>query len=170
MLPAYEYGDEVRVTRNVRNDGTYPGKEIGDLLLKRGAVGVVYDVGTYLQDQLIYRVHFVEAGCIVGCREEELIRASDEWIPNIFEFRDEVVAKTTLSSKGQIIAEKGQKGEIAKVVREPGRMYYHVRFGDREFQLPESMLDAYEGESSAANQEQSAFKRARAAQGGDYDG
>ena len=144
MLPAYQYGDEVRVIRNVRNDGTYPGKEIGDMLLKRGSVGVVYDVGTYLQDQLIYRVHFFEAGCIVGCREEELIRADEEWIPNQFEFRDAVLAKTTLSSGGTIVAEKGQQGEVVKVVREPGRLYYHVRFAGREFQLPETMLEICE--------------------------
>ena len=104
------------------------------MLLKRGSVGVVYDVGTYLQDQLIYRVHFFEAGCIVGCREEELIRADEEWIPNQFEFRDAVLAKTTLSSGGTIVAEKGQQGEVVKVVREPGRLY-HVRFAGREFQL-----------------------------------
>lgn len=162
MLPAYQYGDEVRITRNVRNDGTYPGKEIGDLLLKRGAVGVVYDVGTYLQDQLIYRVHFIEEGRIIGCREEELIRASEDWIYNQFEFRETVVAVTTLSSGGTVIAEKGQKGEVVKIVREPGRLYYHVRFDGREFQLPEALLEA--GEAMTNAEAESAFKRARAAQ------
>lgn len=58
-LPLYEYGQAVRLIRNVRNDGTYPGKDTGALLMRRGAVGCVYDVGTYLQDQLIYRVHFL---------------------------------------------------------------------------------------------------------------
>lgn len=169
MLPAYQYGDEVRVIRNVRNDGTYPGKEIGDLLLKRGSVGVVYDVGTYLQDQLIYRVHFFEAGCIVGCREEELIGADEEWIPNQFEFRDAVLAKTTLSSGGTIVAEKGQQGEVVKVVREPGRLYYHVRFAGREFQLPEAMLEACENPINTP-QETNPLRKARAAQGDDYDG
>ncbi len=144
MLPAFEYGTEVRIIRNVRNDGTYPGKEVGELLVRRGSTGCVYDVGTYLQDQLIYRVHFMEVGRTVGCREEELILASDEWIPNSFEFREKVIAKTTLSCGGNIIAKAGQVGEIAKVVREPGRMFYHVRFGERIFELPESMLDAGE--------------------------
>ena len=83
MKPRYEYGDEVRLIRNVRNDGTYPGKEVGELLIRRGATGVVYDVGTYLQDQLIYRVHFMDAGSTVGCREEELIPQSDPWIHRI---------------------------------------------------------------------------------------
>jgi nitrogen fixation protein NifZ len=144
MLPAFEYGTEVRIIRNVRNDGTYPGKEVGDLLIRRGAIGCVYDVGTYLQDQLVYRVHFMESGRTVGCREEELILASDEWIPNSFEFREKVTTKSSLSSGGTIIATQGQVGEIAKVVREPGRMFYHVRFGERIFQLPESLLEAAE--------------------------
>ena len=50
MRPRFEYGDEVRVTRNVRNDGTYPGLETGQLLIRRGSTGHVRDVGTFLQD------------------------------------------------------------------------------------------------------------------------
>ena len=33
MLPRWDYGDAVRVTRNVRNDGTFPGVPTGDLLV-----------------------------------------------------------------------------------------------------------------------------------------
>ena len=102
-LPLYEYGQAVRLIRNVRNDGTYPGKDTGALLMRRGAVGCVYDVGTYLQDQLIYRVHFLDQGCTVGCREEELIPASDPWIPNLFEFRDQVVATRSLAVRGEVV-------------------------------------------------------------------
>ncbi|TNE76748.1 MAG: nitrogen fixation protein NifZ [Gammaproteobacteria bacterium] len=144
MRPVYEYGDEVRLIRNVRNDGTYPGSEVGELLMRRGSVGCVYDVGTYLQDQLIYRVHFLEEGKTVGCREEELIPASDEWIHNRFEFRDKVVATKALSCAGSIIVDVGDVGEIARVVRAPGVMYYHARFGERTFQVPEDALCAPE--------------------------
>jgi len=147
MKPAYEYGEEVRLIRNVRNDGTYPGMEVGELLIKRGSIGCVYDVGTYLQDQLIYRVHFLDQGRTVGCRQEELIKATDEWIPNRFEFRDRVRTRIALSSEGKIIAEKGKEGEIQKVMREPGRMYYLVRFGDDVYQIPEKALA---GESDAS--------------------
>ncbi len=31
----YDYGDEVRVVRNVRNDGTYPGLDVGAPLVRR---------------------------------------------------------------------------------------------------------------------------------------
>ena len=59
--PRFEYGDEVRVTRNVRNDGTFPGAEVGELLIRRGSTGFVRDVGTFLQDQIVYSVLFIEA-------------------------------------------------------------------------------------------------------------
>lgn len=150
MRPRYEYGEEVRLTRNVRNDGTYPGMEVGVLLIKRGAVGCVYDVGTYLQDQLIYRVHFMEEGRTVGCREEELIPADAEWIQNAFEFRDKVVSNMELSIAGEVVVEEGQTGEVQKVIREPGLIAYHVRFGERQFQVPEQILSAFEEKSSEA--------------------
>ena len=60
MKPRYEYGDLVRVVRTVRNDGTFPGMETGDILAKAGSLGYVRNVGTFLQDQIIYAVHFTE--------------------------------------------------------------------------------------------------------------
>jgi nitrogen fixation protein NifZ len=141
MKPRYEYGDEVRLTRNVRNDGTYPGLEIGDFLVKRGSVGYVQDVGTYLQDQIIYKVHFIEADKLVGCREEELISGDDPWNPSEFEFRDKVICTKSLSVNGEVIVENGAKGEVLKVLRDlPGGVQYHVRFPGRTLQVPESVL------------------------------
>ena len=54
MNARWEYGEAVRLTRNVRNDGTYPGLEPGDPLVRRGSIGYVVDVGTFLQDQMIH--------------------------------------------------------------------------------------------------------------------
>jgi len=144
MQPRFEYGAEVRLVRNVRNDGTYPGMEVGALLIKRGALGCVYDVGTYLQDQLIYRVHFIGEGRTVGCREEELIPAQDEWIQNCFEFRDKVRSAMSLAIGGEVVVAAGQEGEIQKVLRDPGRISYHVRFGERTLLVPEQSLLAAE--------------------------
>ena len=79
MLPKFEYGSAVRVTRNVRNDGTFPGFPTGALLVRRGSVGFVRDVGTFLQDQIVYTVHFLEDDRIVGCREEELLSWDEPW-------------------------------------------------------------------------------------------
>lgn len=150
MLPQFEYGDEVRLIRNVRNDGTYPGMDTGTLLIRRGAVGCVYDVGTYLQDQLIYRVHFLEAGRTVGCREEELIPASAPWVPNLFEFRDTVRTTRTLTVRGKVLVELGQEGSIMKVLRDlPDGIQYHVHFGDGlVLQVPEQTLVVAETETA----------------------
>lgn len=142
MRPAYEYGQEVRLIRNVRNDGTYPGMATGALLVRRGSVGCVYDVGTYLQDQLIYRVHFLDAGRTIGCRQEELISATDHWVPSQFEYRDNVAARIPLSIGGKIAFPAGQEGSVVKVLRDaPGGVQYHVHFGKgRVLQVPEAAL------------------------------
>ncbi|MFB8830598.1 nitrogen fixation protein NifZ [Azotobacter sp. CWF10] len=151
MLPQFEYGDEVRLIRNVRNDGTYPGMDTGALLIRRGAVGCVYDVGTYLQDQLIYRVHFLNEGRTVGCREEELILASAPWIPNLFEFRDNVIATRSFAVRGQVLVKRGQLGSIMKVLRDESELgiQYHVHFGDGlVLQVPEQSLVMAETEAA----------------------
>lgn len=142
MLPKYEYGDAVRVIRNVRNDGTFPGEPTGRLLIRRGSVGYVRDVGTFLQDQLVYSVDFFEQGIMVGCREPELQLADDPWIPTRFEFRDKVTPKVPLGINGEIIAAAGDPGEIEQVLREhPSGPAYHVRFSGRTLLVPETALD-----------------------------
>lgn len=142
MKPRFDYGDEVRVTRNVRNDGTYPGLDTGQLLIRRGSIGHVRDVGTFLQDQIIYTVHFVDQDRVIGCREEELIAAGDHWVDSRFEYRDRVVARLALGINGEVIVEAGASGEIEKVLRDaPGGVAYEVRFPGRSLQVPEGALD-----------------------------
>jgi nitrogen fixation protein NifZ len=143
VKPRYDYGDSVRLTRNVRNDGTYPGMEIGDFLVRRGSIGFVQNVGTFLQDQIIYSVHFLDANKIVGCRQEELIPADEAWNPSLFEFRDKVVCNKSLAINGEVLVEKEAQGEVLKVLRDvPGEVHYHVRFPGRTLQVPESVLEA----------------------------
>ena len=101
MRPRFEYGAAVRVVRNLRNDGTYPGEPTGTLLVRRGSVGYVRDVGTFLQDQLIYSVDFFDQQRMVGCREQELQPADDPWIPTRFEFRDKVTPTVNLAIRGR---------------------------------------------------------------------
>lgn len=141
MKPDFEYGAEVRLTRNVRNDGTYPGEEVGKLLVRRGSIGVVYDVGTYLQDQIIYRIHFLSEGKTVGCRQEELIPADAPWIPNKFEFREKVVALVPFSAGGDVVVERGDQGEVEQIIKsDEGAVSYYARFNGRVFQVPEAAL------------------------------
>lgn len=144
MIPRYDYGMDVRLIRNVRNDGTYPGLDTGTLLVRRGEIGSVCDVGTFLQDQLIYKVHFLSVGRIVGCREQELISATDPWIANRFEFRDKVLATKILAIGGQIVADLGAAGEIEKVIKNVDSVFYHTRFDGRTLLVPEASLEAVE--------------------------
>lgn len=78
--PAFAMGDKVRATNPVRNDGTFPGRRIGDLLIGKGETGYVRGIGTFLQRFFIYEVDFVACGMIVGMRakELELIEASEQ--------------------------------------------------------------------------------------------
>lgn len=136
----FEFGEAVRVTRNIRNDGTYPGKEVGELLVRRGSVGAVVEVGSFLQDQIIFTVHFLELGRMVGCRLEELIGADEPWQPSRFEFRDKVACTRNLAVQGEILIAQGSAGEVVKVLRDTEPVQYHVLFRDRVFQVPEPAL------------------------------
>ncbi|MBU1362745.1 MAG: nitrogen fixation protein NifZ [Gammaproteobacteria bacterium] len=147
MNAKWEYGEAVRLTRNVRNDGTYPGLDPGDFLVRRGSIGYVVDVGTFLQDQIIYSVNFLEEGKIVGCREEELIGGDDEWTPSRYEFREKVRAAKQLSVGGQVLVELGAVGEVIKVIRDATNgVTYHIHFDSlpgRVLQIPEAILEPH---------------------------
>ena len=70
--PDFEYGEKVRSRKGVRNDGTFIGKDIGEILVKKGEVGYVVSIGTFLQQFYIYGVEFVELGYRVGMKGREL--------------------------------------------------------------------------------------------------
>jgi nitrogen fixation protein NifZ len=71
--PAFRPGEKVRATRYVKNDGTYPHREIGDILVQKGDVGYVRDIGIFLQQFYIYAVEFVDRDVVVGMRGQELV-------------------------------------------------------------------------------------------------
>jgi nitrogen fixation protein NifZ len=112
-------------------------------LVRRGSTGHVQNVGTFLQDQIIYSVHFLNEDKIVGCREEELIGEDEPWVPSKYEFRDKVLCNKMLAIDGEVIVEKDAEGEVLKVLRDmPGGVQYHVRFPGRTLQVPEAVLEA----------------------------
>jgi len=76
--PVYDYGDRVRAKRTVRNDGTYAGKEIGEILCKKGDEGYVVSIGTFLQQFYIYGIEFVSTGYRVGMKRKELEPAQSD--------------------------------------------------------------------------------------------
>lgn len=70
--PAFLPGDKVVARKHVKNDGTIAGREIGEVVVKKGETGYVRDIGTFLGQFYIYGVDFLARGAIVGMREREL--------------------------------------------------------------------------------------------------
>jgi nitrogen fixation protein NifZ len=70
--PRFCYGERVVSRSVVRNDGTYNGRDIGEVLVNKGEVGYVIHINTFLQQYYIYAVDFVESGHRVGMRAKEL--------------------------------------------------------------------------------------------------
>jgi nitrogen fixation protein NifZ len=129
MKPRWEQGESVRVRRNVRDDGTFPGAQRGDLLVRRGSIGTVVDIGTFLMDQVIYSVHFLASDRVVGCREEELLDLSEDWIESKFETHEYVFNTRALAIAGEVRVPIGARGEIMQVLRDAqGGPAYHVHF------------------------------------------
>ena len=71
--PLYLPGTKVVSRKHVKNDGTYPMKDIGEIIVRKGDVGYVRDIGTFLQQFYIYAVEWVDRGTIVGMRGKELV-------------------------------------------------------------------------------------------------
>jgi nitrogen fixation protein NifZ len=70
--PRFAMGERVVSRSVIRNDGTYTGKDIGEVLVSRGEIGFVTSIGTFLQQFYIYAVEFVESGHKVGMRGKEI--------------------------------------------------------------------------------------------------
>ena len=83
--PYFNFGEKVRAKRVIRNDGTYAGKEIGDVLCVKGEIGYVVSIGTFLQQFYIYAVEFIESGNRVGMKRKELepIKPREEDVEDI---------------------------------------------------------------------------------------
>ncbi|MCY0884832.1 MAG: nitrogen fixation protein NifZ [Firmicutes bacterium] len=66
----FDLDQRVRLTRLIRNDGTYPGLERGAILARPGETGVVLERGFFLND-VVYAV-LLDNGRTLGVREPEL--------------------------------------------------------------------------------------------------
>lgn len=82
--PAFEIGERVVSRYVIRNDGTYPGRDVGDPLVQRGDVGWVSSIGTFLQQYYVYAVDFAERGVLVGMKARELV-SIDRLPPHVLE-------------------------------------------------------------------------------------
>jgi nitrogen fixation protein NifZ len=72
LPPRFSMGERVISRSVIRNDGTYNGKDIGEVLVNKGEVGFVRSIGTFLQQFYIYAVEFTDSGHRVGMRAKEL--------------------------------------------------------------------------------------------------
>jgi nitrogen fixation protein NifZ len=70
--PRFSYGERVIARSVIRNDGTYNGRDVGEVLVNKGEVGYIININTFLQQFYIYAVDFVESGHRVGMRAKEL--------------------------------------------------------------------------------------------------
>jgi nitrogen fixation protein NifZ len=78
--PKFRMGQKVKLLDDIVNDGTYPHAKIGTLMMPKGSVGYIKDMGEFLQVIRVYEVHFIDAGVeleIIGCREHELEAVDD---------------------------------------------------------------------------------------------
>ncbi|QDZ38842.1 nitrogen fixation protein NifZ [Euhalothece natronophila Z-M001] len=73
--PDFELDSKVKLRKNIRNDGTFPGAEVGETIAKKGEEGYVIGVGTFLQTAYVYSIHFLSTGKVVGCLGKELEQA-----------------------------------------------------------------------------------------------
>lgn len=78
ILSVFRVGERVRLTKTIRNDGTYPHARTGDTLVEAGAEGYVRKIGDFLQTIRVYEVNFIEEGLTFGCREAELESALED--------------------------------------------------------------------------------------------
>ena len=79
--PAFQPGEKVFSRKYIRNDGTVPGSDIGAIVVAKGEVGYVRDIGTFLNQFYVYAVEFVDRRAIVGMRRDELVSLDKETAP-----------------------------------------------------------------------------------------
>lgn len=99
--PVFKPGERVVARRLVKNDGTYPRKDIGEPLVMKGDAGYVRDIGTFLQMFWIYAVEWPDRGTIVGMRGKELVSLDRE--PEVAErYRADAAARAARDGAEEI--------------------------------------------------------------------
>ncbi|EMA8102647.1 nitrogen fixation protein NifZ (plasmid) [Klebsiella sp. WOUb02] len=148
MRPTFTFSDEVRVVRAIRNDGTVAGFAPGALLVRRGSIGFVRDWGVFLQDQIIYQIHFPQSGRIIGCREQELIPVSQPWLAGNLQYGDTVICQMALAVNGNVVVTAGQQGRIEATDQGERGDSYTVDFSGRWFTVPLQAISLVEERES----------------------
>lgn len=128
-MARFEIGDCVRLLYDVASDGTVYGVKRGDPLISAGEAGYVKRRGTFLRDEVVYDVHFIDRDRIVGCREKELTAYDEPWLPASHMKGDHVKAALDLSHRGTTLVDSGTPGVIYAIRYHRERGYvYETRF------------------------------------------
>jgi len=106
--PRFSFGERVICRGTVRNDGTFAGRDIGYVLVKKGDIGYVRSIGTFLQQYYIYSVEWLGRGYQVGMRAKELCTLDDLPEEVLAQFADRLDA---LKSIGKDESLGGPAGE-----------------------------------------------------------
>jgi nitrogen fixation protein NifZ len=72
----FELGERVRAARPLRNDGTYPHRSIGEILVSEGDTGFVIEI-VRVCDGTYYAVEFVDRAVVLEARSRDLVRVED---------------------------------------------------------------------------------------------
>ncbi|SEF61899.1 nitrogen fixation protein NifZ [Vibrio hangzhouensis] len=140
----FPVGSQVRLIRNVRNDGSFSELNKGDLLAEQGAVGEVRSSGYYLQNQIVYQVFFPARNLLVGIKETELIDVNLEWVPCLFRSLDKARLTLALKVRDDIIAVKGDLVEVQRVFRDldTGQLEYEIAVGGYYVKVDAKVVEA----------------------------
>jgi nitrogen fixation protein NifZ len=72
----FQWGQEVRAAVDLYNDGSLPGADEDQLVVAAGGPGEIVQVGHHTEANIpLYMVDFGVG--VIGCLEEELVRAGD---------------------------------------------------------------------------------------------
>lgn len=135
--PNFAIGERVASRKVVRNDGTYAGRAIGEVLARRGDIGYVSSIGTFLQQFYIYAVDFAARGTVVGMKGREIVsldRLDPELEQHLGSAALERLARLVPGDTGAtvdgLLAATGARGRVLRVGRheESGLSVYLVVF------------------------------------------
>lgn len=74
----FKSGDAVRSLTQVKNDGIYPHKDIGETLVRAGDAGIIRERWSFL-GEIYYTVDFVDCAAVVIMRGPEMTGAPELW-------------------------------------------------------------------------------------------
>jgi len=70
----FKLGETVRSLAQIRNDGTYPHRDIGEVLVRQGDLGCVREDWSFL-GEVYYTVEFIDRAVVVIMRGKEMERS-----------------------------------------------------------------------------------------------